>query len=298
MGNLKIEPLRFQMGDKDGCTMEAETIIYFHPIWEEAYKNAAAKRHWWQEVRLRGEIFSVEVTGGPFALVDCPIPSFYYKKKAWPPKILSEAMETVLHNVQGMADAWLHPTIMTYVSEIYTLRWETRSETKEKVFAGLLSAYAGEWLYKKGEVTVLLGKPEETEQQMEMTRSLLTPYLPRINRLRFFYEEVEGTDIWEEEAFFLEDYSYEYGLVPRMTPYEMKESERRFGRERCGGVILDYTKEKEMPRMKRDEQIVYLDMNSDSEKERACAGKNGWILYVSPLRYLDTIVKNSYDRKT
>ncbi len=277
--------------------MEAETIVYFHPAWETVHKNAAAKRHWWQETKLRGEALPAGAAEGYFTLVDCPVPSFYYKKKAWPPELLSEAMETAVYGVQGMADAWLHPTIMTYVSEKYAPRWEPRLETMESLFSGLLAVYADRCLHERGEVTVLLGKPEETERQMELTRRLLLPYLPRINNLLFYYEEVEGVDIWEEEAPFLEDYSYEYGLVPRMLAYGAGETEKRYGGERCGGVILAYSKEAGMPGTKREERVVYVDMNADPAKERACAGKSERILYVSPSIYLDTIVKNSYDKK-
>lgn len=278
--------------------MEAETIIYFHPIWEDTHKNTAAKRHWWQEARLRGKVLPEETAGVFFTLVDCPVPPFYYKKKAWPPELLSETMATVLHGAQGMADALLHPTIMTYMSEKFAPRWEPREETLESIFACLLAVYAGDCLHTKGEVTVLLGKPEETERQMEMTRVLLTPYLPRINSLCFFYEEVEGTDIWEEEAPLLEEYSYEYGLVPRMLAYGDGQTEKRFGKEKCGGVILDYAKEKGMLGTKREEQVVYVDIHSDQAKARMCAGKSERILYVSPLGYLDTVIKSSYDKKT
>lgn len=276
--------------------MEAETIIYFHPMAEAAHKNMAAKRHWWQEAHLSGKELPAETTDGFFSLVDCPVPPFYYKKRAWPPELLSEAMETVLHSVPGMADAWLHPAIMTCVSEMYAPRWEPRMETRERLLACLFSMCAADCLHRKGEVTVLLGKPGDTERQMEMTRRLLTPYLPRINILCFYYEEVEGTDIWEEEAPLLEEYSYEYGLAPRMLAYGA--GKKKYGRERCGGVILDYASEAGMPRTKREEQVIYVDVNSDPGKERACAGKSSRILYVSPLGYLDTVVKNSYDRKT
>lgn len=283
---------------KDRSMMEAETIVYFHPTEDTVHKNAVGKRHWWQEARLTGRELPAESTNGFFSLVDCPVPPFYYKKRAWPPELLSEAMEMVLHGVPGMADAWLHPIVMTYVSETYAPRWEPRVETQEVLFACLLEKYAADCLHDKGEVTVLLGKPWETERQMEMTRRLLTPYLPRINSLCFFYEEVEGTDIWEEEALLLEDYSYEYGLAARMTAYGTGEKEERYGRQRCGGVILDYAKEPGMPRIKRDGQVVYVDIHSDQAKARACAGKSGRILYASPLGYLDTVVKSSYDKET
>lgn len=282
-------------GNGTGETMETETIVYFYPAPEQMYKNNAAKKHWWQDAVLRERNLTAAETGGFFVPVDCPIPLFYYKRKPWPPEILSEAMEKILHRAEGMADAFLHPQIMTYVSEKYAERWEARRETMEKLGACLLASYAADCLREKGRVAVLLGSPEDTDLQMEMTRELLTPYLPRINSLLFYYEEVEGTDIWEETGFYLEAYGYEYGLVPEMRPYLAGEEGLCCGKERCGGVILDFTAAPRYPRMERD-KVIYMDLVSSWEKERNCIRKNGEILYVSPLKYLDTIVKTGYDR--
>ncbi len=276
--------------------METETIIYFHPAPEQMYKNNAAKKHWWQDAVLRERTLTAEETGGFFVPVDCPIPPFYYKKKPWPPELLSETMERTLHLADGMADAFLHPEIMTSVSEKYLGRWEMRKETVERMGAGLLAAYAADCLREKGRVAVLLGSPDDTDRQMEMTLGLLTPYLPRINDLLFYYEEVAGTDIWEETGDYLEEYGYEYGLVPAMRPYQAGEKGLCCGKERCGGVILDLAAAPRYPRMAR-ERAVYVDLTSDQEKERTCIRKNGEILYVSPLKYLDTIVKTGYDRE-
>lgn len=275
--------------------METETIIYFHPEPERMNKNNAAKKHWWQDAVLKERNLTAEKTGGFFVPVDCPIPPFYYKRRAWPPEILSEAMERILHRAEGMADAFLHPNIMTCVSEKYAGRWEMRRETAGKLGACLLASYAADCLHEKGRVTVLLGSPDDTDLQMEMTLELLTPYLSRINSLLFYYEEVEGTDIWEETGFYLEEYGYEYGLVPEMRPYLAGEGSLRCGKDRCGGVILDFAGTPRYPRMAR-EKVIYLDLTSDREKERNCIRKNGEVFYASPLKYLDTIVKTGYDR--
>ena len=136
---------------------------------------------------------------------------------------MSAAMEEVVHRADGMADAFLHPDIMTYMSEKFRERWEMRRDTFERLSACLLAACAAGPLHEKGRVAVLLGKPEETDWQMELTQNLLLPYLSRINSLLFYYEEVAGTDIWEEMAAYLETYDYEYGLVPAMHPYSTGE---------------------------------------------------------------------------
>ena len=145
--------------------METETIIYFHPETERMNKNNAAKKHWWQDAVLKERNLTAEKTGGFFVPVDCPIPPFYYKRRAWPPEILSEAMERILHRAEGMADAFLHPNIMTCVSEKYAGRWEMRRETAERLGACLLASYAADCLHEKGRVTVLLGSPDDTDLQ-------------------------------------------------------------------------------------------------------------------------------------
>lgn len=277
--------------------MEAESILYFHPSRENVYKNDAAKRHWWQDAKLRGRTLPQEGGEASFLLVDCPIPPFYYRKKTWSSERLSEAMDTLLQSAPGMTDAFLHPEIMTLVSEKYRERWEPQRETMEKLSAALLAACAADCLCERGEAVVLLGRPEETAWQMEMTAKLLSPYLSRINSLLFYYEEVEGSDIWEETADYLEDYSYEYGLVPGLLPYLAGEGGRRCGREKYGGVILDYSPLAGYPRIRQGERVVYVDLLSDPAKEASLGRKGGQILYASPLKHLDTVVKNSYDMK-
>lgn len=278
-------------------TMETESIVYFHPT-QDMYKMAAAKRHWWEGTVLPENILRAEDAGGFFVPVDCTVPHFYYKKKPWPEEVLSQAMETVLHGAPGLADAFLHPQVMTLMSERQRERWEPRRETMEKLAASLLAASAADSLFQKGRVNVLLGRPGDTDWQMEMTRRLLDPYLPRINSLIFHFEEVDGTDIWEETADQLEEYGYEYGLVPGMRPYLKTQKGLCCSRERCGGVILDYADTPRYPRVEREGRTVYADLTSNQEKEQVCIGKNGCILYISPLKYLDTIVKTGYDRKT
>lgn len=276
--------------------METESIVYFHPM-QDAYKMTAAKKHWWESVSLPAMVLPSETAGGFFVPVDCPVPLFYYKRKPWKQEILLNAMEAVLGGVPGMADVFLHPQIMTLVSQNQKGRWETSRGTMERLYAALLAAYAADCLRGKGRATVLLGLPEDTDWQMAMTRRLLAPYLPRINNLSFYYEEVEGSDIWEETADELEAYGYEYGLVPAMKPYLSSGEGLCCGRERCGGVILDYADKPRCPRVEREGQTVYADWNSSPEKEQSCAGKNGRILYISPLKYLDTVAKNGYYKK-
>lgn len=276
--------------------MEAETIIYYHPMPEQSSEKCAAKRHWWQDGVLQEQILPAKDSRRLFTLVDCPVPPFYYRAKAWKPEDLSESMEAVLHRTPGMADAYLHPDIMTQVSEMYADRWETCRETMEMLLACLLADYASLCLRKQGQVAVLLGAQEDTQWQMGMTWRLIEPYLDRINDLLFCYEKMGETDIREELSPHLDAYYYEYGLVPQLAPYRTGQKRVRCGRQKCEGVILDYGSNVRCPEIAPGRRSIYVDMASCQEKERACTRKDGQVLYVSPLKYLDTMVKNSYDR--
>ncbi len=280
--------------------MEAETIVYYHPMIQQ-HQCCAAKRHWWQDAALQERILPPQTLGTaerkkPFTLVDCPVPPFSYKKKAWKPAELAECMENVLHRTSGMADVYLHPQIMTYMSEMYGERWETCRETQELLLINLLADYGAFCLREQGQAVVLLGAPQDTEWQMEMTWRLLEPYLDRVNVLVFYYIEMEGIDIGEALSFHLERYYYEYGLVPQLIPYQDKTRQGSGGGRKQAGVILDYGGSTSYICNKSAKASVYIDMTSSLQKEQMYARRSGQILYVSPLNYLDTMVKNSYDR--
>ncbi|MDE6740420.1 MAG: hypothetical protein K2K07_15155, partial [Lachnospiraceae bacterium] len=121
-----------------------------------------------------------------------------------------------------------------------------------------------------------------------------------------FYEEVAETDIWMELGSHLDEYYYEYGLVPQLEPYVTSYGGKaddlwegtalRCGKPRCGGMILDYSGRFRYPKILPESKAVYIDMMSETEKERLLRRKTPWISYISPLKYLDTIVKSGYDR--
>ncbi len=295
------------------CGMEQETILYYYPLpGGPAGRNSteAAKKRWFQEAVLRVETLAEEAG---FSVLGCPVPPFYYRKKGWKEPVLFEAMEP-------------------------------RGSTVKMLTKHLLGQQAQKALARTDMVTVLLGQPHETAQQLEMTWELLEPYLPRVNRMLLYYEEQEpswdkrdgdpadreaqlletaGTDAREELQEFLEVYYYEYGLVPQLVPYsrsrtaegveeevekaakeetanetakEAGPGQLRCGKERCGGVILDYCEGFRYPKIAAGE-CVYMDIVSDSGKQRLLGRKSPAVAYVSPLKYLDTMVKNSYDRK-
>ncbi len=308
--------------------MEREKIIYYYPMQERNAKKGrayAAKRRWFQEAELDAQNAD-EITAKPreFEVIGCVIPPFYYRNKVWKPQVLSEAMERVPRRVEGMTDTWLHPQIAALLTAEYEGRFATRRETVQMVTAQIVRQYAAQTIGACGEAVVLLGAPADTDLQMDMTRELLLPYLPRINRLLIFYEEIAETDIWMELGSHLDEYYYEYGLVPQLEPYvtsygagtadicagpqhvtegraenPVRNQERhhilKCGKPRCGGMILDYSRQFRYPKIMPESKAVYIDIVSEAEKECLLGRKTPWIPYISPLKYLDTIVKSGYD---
>lgn len=273
--------------------MEQEKIIYYYPLVEYSGERgcaSAAKRYWFQDASLSARLLSEEEP----QVIGCAVPPFYYRRRAWKPQVLSEAMETVVCRVEGMTDTWLHPQIAGMLTEEYVRRWIPRRDTVQAVTENLIEQYAGSMIRQRGEVTVLLGEPADTDWQMHMTRELLLPYLSRINRLLIFYEEVAETDIWMELGSHLDEYYYEYGLVPQLEPYA---ETFRCGKTKCNGMILDYCAQFRYPRILPESTAVYIDTVSVGRKEELLKRKTPQIPYVSPLKYLDTMVKSSYYRK-
>lgn len=299
------------------CDMERETIVYYYPIWQIQHEPAAggrhgfaAKRRWFQEAALQTRPVTAEEE---FCVLGCGIPPFYYRKKPWKAQVLSETMETALGGVAGMADTYVHPEIGLLLQE-RTARWMPRESTIRLLVKCLLKRYGKETLERSGTVTVLLGKAEAADRQMETTWELLQPYLPRINRMLIYYEKPEtltddsseeigqaADSRWDPQEWlgeYLEAYSYEYGLVPWLEPYREEGtggvSSLRCGREKCGGVILDYGAQPRYPKISSPDCIC-IDVMSNDEKERIFRRKSLSIPYISPLKYLDTVTKNSYD---
>lgn len=300
--------------------MEQETIIYYYPMPEQTTgirNRYAARQHWFQEASLETVNIAEQAE---FQVLGCAVPPFYYRHKPWKAQRLSAVMETALHDTAGMADTCVHPVIRAMLTDEYCPKWTPRESTVWMLVRHLLGEHAEKTVERCGTVTVLLGSPTEADRQMEVTWELLQPFLPRVNRMLIYYEEKEQEDyveipgLEEENGLkrYLEDYYYEYGLVPQLAPYVKSReagegaalaqqsgmpgtSRLRCGKEKCAGVILDHCGQFRYPKI-LPESGVYIDTVSVPEKERLLKRKGLPIPYLSPLKYLDTMVKNSYDR--
>lgn len=269
-------------------------IIYFYPERERQGRVCTAKKHWFQEASLRTH--DAGACGEEMHLTGCAVPVYYYKRRPWRPQELSEAMERTLHISAEIADTFLHPQIEEMLTDAYAGRWSPRGGTVERLAGRLTEAYAADIIGRCGETVVLLGAAEDMERQLELTWELLRPCLVKINRMLIFYEELAETDIWSELSSHLDEYYYEYGLVPQLEPYAETMDGFRCGKPRCCGLILDYCAQFRYPKIMPGSEAVYIDMASAADKESALHRKTPQIPYVSPLKYLDTMVKNSYDR--
>lgn len=290
--------------------MEQETILYYHPLplqQGSADNKTAAKKRWFQEAVLHTKPLTEQEE---FCVLGCAVPPFYYRKKAWKAQVLFEAMEAPLHRTAGMTDTCVHPDVLQLLGPEMWERWQPRVRTVKMLAKFLLEQQAKKAHVQTDMVTVLLGQPRETGQQLETVWELLEPYLPRVNRMLIYYEEQEWQrnveeagpadsegDGTEELQAYLEDYYYEYGLMPQLVRYKRSDSAAlRCGKEMCGGVILDFGDGFRYPKI-ASADCVYIDITSDGGKERLLGRKSPAIAYISPLKYLDTLVKNSYDRK-
>ncbi len=242
--------------------MRQETIIYYFPMKEQEGILCTAKKHWWQEVKLQGK--EMAETDG-LSILACPVPTFYYRKKNWKPQVLCEAMENVLYEAEGMTDTFLAPALKKYFPQEMEKRWRPRLDTIQQMTALQLAGQAAGYRKRPDRAVVWLGEAKDADWQMEMTWELLQPYLSRINQCIIWYEPIPGVDIREELDEFLEEYYYEYGLLVEMQSYgqERKTDTGKDNQLRRTGLLLDYR------------------------------GDN---LYRSSLKYLDTMVKNRYDK--
>lgn len=218
--------------------------------------RCCAKRHWWQTAKLHAL--------APFELgeqdrvkvVACPVPAFFYKRKPWKPQVLKELMENMLYEAEGMSDAILSPPLEKLFPEEQQRRWRPRLDTVRLLMGFLIEEKVEGGAWGRETAQIRLGAPQDSDWQMQFARELLTPYLTQINRCTVWYEPIPGVNIRDELETFLEDYYYEYGLVVQTRPYGEADTAA---------------------------EGINIDLRGDN-------------LYRQTWKYLDTMVKNKYDK--
>lgn len=280
-----------------------ESIVYFYPQTMIAKKDkngtpmqSAAKKHWWQIATLREQVMEIpDIDESGFGtLTACGVPSFYYKEKEWNMTYLSEEMKRVVAGARGMTDTMIHPEVEKMLDKNMRTYFYPRHDTVRRFTERLIEKYVAEPLQKSGRIVVLLETILEMDRQMQMTWELLLPYLKWVNELTFYYEgSDEAGEIYGE---YLEAYYYEYGLVATMRQYHSTIVGAKVKKQRGSCVVLDFSKQIRIPLYPVNEKMIYIDVVSGMDKESLIARKREDIRYYSPRKYLDTIIKNSYDK--
>ncbi|MCH5250948.1 MAG: hypothetical protein J1E98_13495 [Lachnospiraceae bacterium] len=176
-------------------------------------------------------------------------------------------------------------------------------------------------------VVLLLGNTVFPEEQMEKFTEMMQPCFPYINRLTVVYgiedndtnygvNNEENYEINPESADesgyaanenrnrietaiddLLEMLYYEYGLVGRIWKVDgYKPQPPGIRNGQCPILFLDYGYEGKLPYSMMRNGGTYIDVFSSGEKKRRINNKCSKISYLSPLKYLDTMVKSGYDK--
>lgn len=147
-------------------------------------------------------------------------------------------------------------------------------------------------------VVLLTGNTIFPEEQIERFTDMMQPYFSYINHLNVMYDVGDEGEGMEETIDELMDMLYyEYGLVGRVwnnTGYKLNASD--FGNIQCPVLFLDYGYQGQLPYSLMKNGGIYIDLLSTEEKERRINKKCSKISYMSPLKYLDTMVKSGYDK--
>lgn len=181
-------------------------------------------------------------------------------------------------------------------------------------------------------VVLLLGDTLFPEEQMQKFDEMMQPYLPYINHLTILYElndssnsytssnsnnSIDSNNIndiydsddtytdyeyeksrWEEAiADYTEELYYEYGLVAMVQcgrEFSLSQNGRISGQNTM--IFLDFGYSGNIPLRAIKAGDIYLDVFSSEKKEAFFRRKCIEVSYISPRKYLDTVVKSGYDK--
>jgi hypothetical protein len=281
--------------------MEREAVIYFYMEQEHSPQRKPAKKHWWQRYETLSVLSlpqDMPVGEEHVRLYACPVPCYFYKKKRWQSAQLDEAMENAFSQVEGMTDTILSWDVEQLLEEEMRRKWQPREDTLKELTAlrlardvrrraakenipgnhsVCLEKYHAREIDYPASAVIFLGTPQDEDWQLQMAWELLQPYLPKLNRCvvrrslslaKAGLGERDGVYAKDDScgegiAAFAQDCYYEYGLVVQTDNDGAAHKPLR--------TIGAQT----------DTCCLHLDFREDN-------------LYHSAVKYLDTIVKNSY----
>lgn len=288
--------------------MGNETILYY--VFEEAitgYKRNV-KKHFWQKITP----LSFVVEEDELSIVTVMIPML---DKGWKREKLIKFMQEGIKEYPdyvGNAEVIIHSDlkqILMQEESFSPVFWDladillndnfyVKKRISDKL--SLKDDVKGSMLRVPESVVLLLGNSFFPEEQIERFTEMLHPYFSYVNQLTIVYEQDdEKADITYVEAVddLLEMLYYEYGLVARIwneDGYKPQPPDIKNGR--YSTLFLDYGYQGKLPYSMMRNGGTYIDVLSSEEKKRRINKKCSKISYLSPRKYLDTMVKSGYDK--
>ncbi|MBD5521282.1 MAG: hypothetical protein HDR03_08700 [Lachnospiraceae bacterium] len=267
--------------------MGNETILYY--VFEETITGckSSVKKHFWQKIKPRSFVMEDE----DISVVIVMIPT---NDKGWSRKKLLDIMNVgIAEYVDNLrtAKVVMHPGIQEILGQqeiASTVFWALA----DKLFMDKFSYPSGNKCQVPESVVLLMGNSFFPEEQIERFTDMIQPYFPRINHLTIMHEMDDDAEIsverWQEAIDdFAETLYYEYGLVVDVN---------RSGGYAKQGIYIDYGYQGSLPYAMMRAGGVYIDVLSFGEKEQRIKKKCSKISYLSPMKYLDTMVKSGYDK--
>ena len=308
--------------------MGNETILYY--VFEETITGCknSVKKHFWQKIKPRSFVMEDE----DISLVIVMIPT---NDKGWSRKKLLDIMNTGIEEYADhlrTAKVVMHPEIQgllglseSFKSVFWTL---TDKLFMDKFSAKKHTAYSMRsndnmtdairiGIYQLPEsVVLMMGNSFFPEEQIERFTDMIQPYFPRINHLTIMHEMDDDVEIsverWQEAIDdFAETLYYEYGLVVDVyqsegytkqgleeenTQEQMNSKRMRYMHRQLITLYVDYGYQGSLPYAMMRAGGIYIDVLSSVEKEQRIKKKCSKISYLSPMKYLDTMVKSGYDK--
>lgn len=283
--------------------MGNETILYY--AFEETFAGyeKRIKTYFWQRIKpLTFMALDDELTIE--AVLIPAIDKGYSRKK------LLDIMRAGVKEYPEVTETLLHPKLSEFFmrpEDCPEIFWKLADKLLEKnsnigkqiLANGLTSENMGMDEHRAVDSVVFLtgGLIFPTEQLQRFT-DMLQPYFPKINHLNVIYEKDEETGEADERLKAaidecMEELYYEYGLVGEVCG---SKKEMGFLNRRFPALYIDYGYKGPLPYGLMKAGGVYIDIPSSTEKECSIVRKCPKISYISPRKYLDTIVKSGYDR--
>ncbi|MCM1387445.1 MAG: hypothetical protein NC231_08965 [Bacillus sp. (in: Bacteria)] len=272
--------------------MGNETIFYY--VTEESVTGCkkSANIHFWQKIKLSSRVLEEDGV----TLVIIMIPDL---KRGWKKEKLLRLMEETAKEYPAYFET-AHVLIQPGIRQMYMqadnvlpmppVFFFLAGKILEKA---LLSRFLREY---PESVVLLLGNALFVEEQMQKFMDMMMPYFPRMNHLTILYEKDD--ERWEEAVSeYTEEIYYEYGLVAQIrcgSDLPLKRHSVRIGQSTA--LFLDYGYPDLEPFRALKAGDIYLDVCSSEKKEALFRRKYMEISYLSPRKYLDTMVKSGYDK--